>query len=428
MTPSGIENVLSLATALAAGLLIGAERQQDGRIGRFAGARTFSLIALLGAIGMLAHVWVSLGLALIVGTLIAIAYYRDSVSRSDKGVTTEVAALVTYALGALSTAKELDMPYTDRLLLVAAGASVVLALLSLKKPLHGFLRNVSEEDVFSVMKLLLLAAILLPLLPNADMGPWGTLNPRHIGLLAVLISSISFAGYIAIRVMGPGRGLGLTGLLGGLASSTAVTVSFSGHAKQRRSLTTACAAAIVLASSTMFPRMMVDISVTSPALLPEVMWFLGAAGLSSLILGSVLFWQASIGRSPGERSTINEAATLDVSNPFSLSMAIKFAGLFTLVLLLSRAAAHLLPETGVYLSATFGAVANVDAITLSLGKLHEQGQVSTAAARHSVYLVAASNFASKTLLAGLLGGKELGIRIGISLAFSLAVAAFFLHW
>lgn len=312
MTVPGMEITLSLGTAIVAGLLIGAERQQDGRAVRFAGARTFTLISLLGAIGMLIDPWIALALGLVLGTLIAIAYYRDSVTRSETGVTTEIAALVTFALGALCTTQSLPLPYTDRLLLVAAGSSATLALLSLKKPLHGFLARVSEDDVYAVMKLLLLAVILLPLLPDNDMGPWGALNPRHIGMLAVLISSISFAGYIAIRAMGPRRGLGMTGLLGGLASSTAVTLSFSSTARKRPELVMTCTAAIVLACSTMFPRMIVDVSVTSPELLPQLVWFLGIAGGLSLIAGGYIFWKTINLRA----ETVSETMELEVSNPF----------------------------------------------------------------------------------------------------------------
>lgn len=422
MTAPGMEITLSLGTAVVAGLLIGAERQQDGRAVRFAGARTFTLIALLGAIGMLIDPWIAFSLGLVLGALIAIAYYRDSVTRSETGVTTEIAALVTFALGGLCTTQGLPIPYTDRLLLVAAGSSATLALLSLKKPLHGFLASVSEDDVYAVMKLLLLAVILLPLLPDNDMGPWGALNPRHIGVLAVLISSISFAGYIAIRVMGPRRGLGMTGLLGGLASSTAVTLSFSSTARKKPQLVMACTAAIVLACSTMFPRMIVDLSVTSPELVPSLVWFLGTGCALSLATGVFVFWRAMSLKT----DSISETTELEVSNPFSLSMAMKFAFLLTVILVLSQAAADWMPETGAYWSAILGAMANVDAITLSLGKLHHQGLLTTAMAQDTILLVVCSSFASKIALASWLGGTQLGVRVSAALA--PVVLAAFVFW
>lgn len=421
MTAPGMEITLSLATAIVAGLLIGAERQQDGGHVRFAGARTFTLISLLGAIGMLIDPWVAFALGLVLGALIAIAYYRDSVTRSETGVTTEIAALVTFGLGALCTTHTLPIPYTDRLLLVAAGSSATLALLSLKKPLHGFLRRVSEDDVYAVMKLLLLAVILLPLLPDADTGPWGAINPRHIGILAVLISSISFAGYIAIRVMGPRRGLGMTGFLGGLASSTAVTLSFASTARRKPALLTGCSAAIVLACSTMFPRMIVDLSVTSPALLPTLSWFLGTASVLSLSAGVYVFLRSL--RVPAE--PLAEAPELVVNNPFSLSMAIKFALLLTVVMVLSQAAANWLPTTGAYWSAALGAVANTDAITLSLGRLYTQGQLDQETAQQAILLVACSSIASKIGLATWLGGRSLGARIGLALSPVVLFAGFF---
>jgi len=232
MSAEGLELLLSIFTALAAGFVIGAEREQ-GEDATFGGIRTFPMFGLAGAIGMLVGWWALAVMGLALGILLAIAYLRES--KESLGLSTEVAAIITFGLGALCTARDLEMPTTDRLLLVASGATATLALLSVKRPLHRLVQHVSEEDIFATTKLLVLSVVVLPLLPNEEMGPWGAFNPFSIGILVVLISGIGFAGYVAIRIFGARRGFGLTGLLGGLASSTAVSPRPNGSGWTTRS-------------------------------------------------------------------------------------------------------------------------------------------------------------------------------------------------
>ena len=256
MSHEGVETLLSLAAALVAGLLIGFERQQGDRRGLFAGIRTFPLFALAGALGMLIDIWLMTALAIGIGFVVALAYYRSTEGRSNIGTSTEIAALVTFGLGALCTSKHLPISFSDRLLLVGAGASMVMALLSFREPLHKFVSKVSLEDVYATSKLLLLSIIVLPTLPNRFMGPYESLNPFRIGILVALVSAIGFAGFIAVRIAGPTRGLGLTGFFGGFASSTAVTLSFSSYARSSSALINACALGITLASATTFMRIL----------------------------------------------------------------------------------------------------------------------------------------------------------------------------
>lgn len=418
----GLTLLVCLATALAAGFVIGAEREQE-RHATFGGIRTFPLFALAGALGALVHVWVLVGLGVVVGALLTVSYLRETRGAAldsedgDIGLSTEVAGLTTFALGALTTAEWTGLETTDRLLLVGAGATAVLALLALKRTLHAFIARVSKDDVYATAKLLLLSVVVLPLLPSDDVGPWQALNPRNIGLLVVLISAIGFAGYAAVRVFGPRKGLGLTGLLGGLASSTAVTLTFSGRAKESPELTPACAVAIVLASATMFPRVALELSAVSPSLAAAAAWPLGAAAVVGAGVGGAMYLRLSQGGRAAPE------APLELKNPLTLSSALKFALLFVAVLLVSKAAQTYLSDAGVMLSALVAGLADVDAISLSIARLHQQGALDLALAVSSVGIAIASNTLAKTGIALILGGRALALRVGVAMGAAVAAGA-----
>lgn len=415
----GLTLLACLATALAAGFVIGAEREQE-RHATFGGVRTFPLFALAGALGALLHVWVLVGLAVAVGALLVISYLRETRAPSEEGdigLSTEVAGLTTFALGALATAEWTGLETTDRLLLVGGGTTAVLALLALKRTLHAFVARVSKDDVYATTKLLLLSVVVLPLLPSDDLGPWGALNPRNIGLLVVLISAIGFAGYVAIRVFGARRGLGLTGLLGGLASSTAVTLTFSGRAKETPALTQACAVAIVLASATMFPRLALVLGAVSPGLAAAAGWPLAAATLVGLGVGGLMYARLSRG------SRGAPEAPLELKNPLTLSSALKFALLFVAVLVVSKAAQTYLANAGVLLSALVTGLADVDAISLSVARLHRLGALDERVAVDAVGVAIASNTLAKTGIALVLGGRALALRVGLAMGAAVAAGA-----
>ena len=420
MSAEAVDILLSLGVAMAAGFLVGAERQQGGN-STFAGVRTFPLVALAGAIGMLLG-WAALAiLGAATGALLAVAYYRQSVQASELGMSTEMAAVVTFALGALCTARDLGLATADRLLLVAAPATATLGLLTVKQPLHRLISRVSEQEVFATAKLLALAVIVLPVLPDEPMGPWDALNPRNIGLLAVLISAISFAGYAAIRIFGTRRGLGITGLLGGLVSSTAVTLSFAARARGRAALTGACAVAIVLASATMFPRVVIEVAAVSPALAARAAWAFVAAGAVAMAIGAVLY--ARVNRRAQERAEEEDGAALELGNPFSVWSALKFAALFVAILLLSHGASHAFADAGVYVAAVAAGVADVDAISLSVARLHENGQLHPDAAVLAIGIAATTNTLTKLGIAAVLGSRALAGRVAVGLLGGLAAGA-----
>lgn len=424
MNPSQLEPFASLGLALAAGLVIGFEREQssprDTQRHTFqGGVRTYPLVALLGAVSMLLSetlgVWV-VGAAFTSVVLFLLTSYADDVRRDrDRGMTSEVVFIVAFALGVLSL--------TDLFESLKAKASVVMAvsvvsayLLSLKPELHAFMQRVSKEDVYSTLKLLVVAVVVLPLLPNEAMGPLDALNPREIGLLVVLIAAIGFAGYLLIRLFGARRGLILTGLAGGLVSSTAVTLSFSGRAKETPQVKAACTVAVVAASTIMFARVLGEV------------WIVNAALVAKLAVPVVLAFGAGIVASAIHYRRARHEQTkpdheVSLSNPFELTHALKFAALFVVVMLGAKVATEYLGTSGTYLTGLLAGLTDVDAITLSMARMAKEGSIEPQVATTTILLGMLTNTAVKAGLAVTVGGWAFGRGVVLALGAALAAGA-----
>lgn len=387
------------AAAILIGALIGLERefeQQRSGDADFAGIRTFSFMALLGAaaaylsqqFGILVFIGAYLGLIL----LIWASHLGDLMRGGAEGITTEVVALIVPLLGAMAVWGPAEL---------AGALGVVTALiLALKPTLHGLARRMSPADLRATLEFGLISAVVLPILPSVRIGPYGALNPRELWLLVVLVSAIGFLGYVLIKLLGPERGLGIVGLLGGLVSSTALTISFSSRSKEEPALSRTLAIGIVLASSVLFPRVLVEVAAVNADLLPMVAIpivamlsaGLGAAGLSL--------------RARRESGSAGESG-VEFKNPLKLGSAITFGLVFALVLLGVRAAEEYLGNAGVYLASGLAGLADVDAITLSASDLAAKGQLAPRVAANSVLLAVLVNTASKAALAASIGGVEL---------------------
>lgn len=417
---------IELGVAFAAGLILGIERQRTGS--PFAGARTFPLISLAGAIGMLLGP-VALGvIGAALAALIAVAYYTE-VTRAEKpdyGTSTEVAAIVAFGLGALCTAHELPLEMGARLLVVAAACTATLLILSYRRNVHGFVKELSDADVSSAVKLLALGAIVLPILPDETIDPWDTINPRALGLLVLLIAGISFAGYAAMRIFGRRRGTGLTAIFGGLVSSTAVTLAYSGRVKADARRVGEASLAIVLASSTMFPRVVVEVFAASPALGPRIAWPFLAAAVAGFAVGGFYYYRLGTENAAKKEDAEKEGAAKDsvelaLQNPFSIGSAIKFAAIFAVVSFASKLALITIGEQGAYVAALLSGVADVDAITLSLSRLHQAGELDAGTAIGAIGLATAVNSIVKIGIATVVGGKKLGAAVGLGLGAALVV-------
>lgn len=399
-----VETLGHFAIALLIGALIGIEREKSQRqTGEESatGLRTFMLIALAGA----AAAWLSLqvdepllfaGVGIVCAAFI-LAGYRAHVNKIPRafGLTTEFAALVAYLLGGIAL-----FGYPQ----LAVGLAIVTsAILAFRQVLHGAVERIGWEDIYAALKLLIVIFIVLPVVPRSAVDPWGVLNPYAMTWLVILIAGLSLLGYIAARWLGPGRGAVVTGLAGGLVSSTAVTLSLS-----RRSSTApeagvgaTLASGILLSWAVMFVRVVVEAFVVNPGLgrqllIPMVVMALVAAG------GAWLGHRAGT-RIPGA------AESLRLKNPFSLSFAIKFALLFAAVAVLVNRAQELLSERAVYAVAALAGLTDVDAITLTMAREADHASSNTAVTAITIAVLA--NTLVKTGLVWWLGSRALATRV-----------------
>jgi len=414
---TNVELIQRFAAALAIGLLIGFERgwsKREQEAGdRIAGIRTFALSALLGALmGYLAQswgVWAFGAGALSFGALIAVGQWLKYEERESLGLTTAVAALLTFALGAAAIIAPLA--------LVASLAVITAFLLSVKVESHALLDRINRIELFATLRLLLVSVVVLPVLPNQGYGPWEALNPFQIWLLVVLILAISYTGYFAVRIAGAERGLLMNGLLGGLASSTAVAVNYGRFARSNPALEPVLAAGAAGAAGVMFPRLAVVAAIASPVLAQSVMWPLAASGAVACSLAALMAWRAP--STEGDKPT--KAHLPD--NPVNLMSAVKFGLFLTALMLGGRALKVWLGDAGVLALAGASGLADVDAVTLTIGSMRAGDEVGGQVAAAAVLLAAGVNTAIKPILIGIAGSWRLAVRVVLPLAGGLAAGA-----
>ena len=394
-----IELFLNLAMALAVGLLIGTERSWSGRESPgqelVAGIRTFGLAGLFGGLAAIstshlgAIAWVAMFSML--ALLVIAGYVIDARRSGDHGMTTEVALLLTFVLGSLAVAESRQ--------LAAACAIVVALLLSLKARLHQALRRLSESELGGALKMLFISVVLLPTLPNQGYGPWQALNPYTTWMMVVLIAGIGFAAYVAIRVLGTRHGLLVTALLGGIVSSTAMTITLARLNAPK--LRAALAAGLLATSALMFPRVLLEVGLVNPLLLSGLTLPLACAG-AIYAVGALFYYLRAA------RTTDDNPEPL-LKNPFELGPALRFAALLVLILLLVEGARRWLGDAGIYLVSLLAGLTDVDAITLSLASKARDGLSHEVAARGIVF-AALSNSLVKAMLIAMIGGRELALR------------------
>jgi len=409
--------------ALLIGLLIGLERQfsksDDSLEFQFGGVRTFPLLALTGCgAAMLAEVQGSpWGLVLpmaIAGGLLLIAYY-GTVRNEALGMTTEVAAVLTLIIGALC--------YHGQLVLATALGVTTFSLLSLKLQMHRFTNTLTSTEVVSLAKFGLMTAIMLPVLPDTPLGdaPFDVVSLRNVCLMVVLVAAIGLVGYVLKKLLGHKKAILLTGFLGGLVSSTAVTLTFAARSIERPDLSRAFATAIIIAWTTMFIRVVVEVAVVNPELVGQVWIPMAAAALAGAIYCVVL----------RRKSVQVEAGGEDVAveSPFSLKKALAFGFLYAGVLVVARVAQMYFGNEGIYVSAVAAGFSDVDAITLSMAELsREGGSVDQGVAVRAITLAAVSNTLVKTGIVMLTGDKTLrnAVLPGVMLIVAAALGAAFL--
>ena len=402
--------LLRLLVAGLLGGLIGMERERAAHAGgepMFAGVRTFPLFALLGA--SLTVVTGELGLAVVAGflavaALALVAYWRTS-SEKAVGATTETAALATYWVGAIAG--------SGALVMAAAIGITVAVLLASKERLEGVSRAMSHEELRATLTLAVIAAVILPLLPDQDYGPWGVWNPRKLWFIAVvLVCGLSFAAFLAVRIWGARRGVFLTGILGGLASSTAVTVSLALQSRSMKGGAGSLAVGAGLASTVMLARVAVLTAVVGPDVLARLWPVLAAAAAGSIL--AIAFLVRTEKSKPTQESLI--------TNPFQLREAIRFAVVFAIVLLAVEAARRHAGSWGIAAASVLAGFVDLDAITLSLSGMTKNGLPIDVAAGGIAFAMLA-NTVVKTAYAAWRGAPEYRRGVALILGASFLAAA-----
>jgi uncharacterized membrane protein (DUF4010 family) len=398
-----LEILWDISVALGVGLLIGIERgwtsRADDEGKRVAGIRTFSLIGLLGGVWaqmtQLVPAWmlgiVFLGLV----ALIIAGYLSQKQTSPDVGLTTEIAILITFSLGAWAS-----LGYKLPALIAAV---VVLTLLNLKPTLHNWLKKIELKEIYAWIKLLIISVIFLPLLPDQGFGPWDALNPYWIWWMVVLISGLSFVGYILTRLIGHKFGPLLTSFIGGMASSTAITFSLAAIAKEKKfGAIHIFMSGVLLASSISFIRVFIEVAIVNSSLL-SVLWLpLSVMFVVTLLCG---YWVWKSGKSSSD-----EEKEIKLENPLQLSRALKFGFLLAVILLLTHAAENYFGEQGIYIVSLISGVMDVDAITLSLSRKANDVLAHSSAVKGIIIAVIMNTFfktAFFSFIAGIKRSKQL---------------------
>jgi uncharacterized membrane protein (DUF4010 family) len=400
-----------LALALTIGLLIGFERGwqlRDEAAGqRVAGVRTFAMLGLLGGVAGLAAAGPTLWIALFVtgGAALALLMAHGIEMHRDGTVsaTGAIAGLATLLLGAISTAGQPG--------LAAVAAAALVTLLSARKPLHALLRQSSEEDVKALIRLSLVAFLVLPLLPDTGLGPYGSLNPRRLWTVVVVIGAVSFFGYVLARTLKNRKGGLVAAALGALVSSTAVTVACSQAI--RRGEGVANQAAIALASTIMLARTLALVAILAPLALPDVLKLIGPALLVAAAGATALIGVAMR----------DGAAAEAPARPPGLATALFFAALVGVVTLSAAWLEHRIGDEGGAVAVALGGMVDVDSAIAAIGMLPP----SALSARIAALAIAAPvlfNTLLKLAITLGIGGWRSARWAALSLAFAaLAIGA-----
>lgn len=401
-----------LGAVIFIGLLIGLEREhsrsKDQKI--FAGIRTFPLIGILGFLtaltSSLTSEWVYVAVMFGFSGLLITAYL--TAARDGRlGGTSEVSALLVFILG--------TMVYYGYILLPAIIAIVITMFLSLKIQLHTFVGKISGEDIFATLKLAIISIIILPLLPDRTFGPLDVLNPRLIWYMVIFISGISFVGYFFIKLLGKDRGIILTGLLGGLVSSTAVAFSLSKKSVLQPLLSYNYAIGIVLASTMMFIRVFIIVLVLNSALVSNLWIPLLIFTIAGYIISRIMY----------KKESKNDLTDIEISNPFELKSAFLFGLLFAAVIFGAKAAQVYLGDQGIYAASALAGLTSVDAIVLSISKLSKDNLVFLVAEK-AIIIALISNTIVKILITVLWGSAELKKAVIKGLGFVLVIPVIYL--
>ncbi|MCF6451240.1 MgtC/SapB family protein [Vibrio sp. MMG022] len=398
---SGEHLIWNLFIALLLGAIVGTQRgwvmRNSVEGSRVAGIRTFSLVGLLGGlIGILAKIYTPLllGFALIALVILAcIAFVIQQKKSEDISITGVVSLVITFVLGSLAVSGEA--------VLAAAAAVITAVVLDNKKELHQALQRLQEYELDAALRLLLISIVLLPLLPNQAYGPWKALNPYEIWWMVVLIASISFVGYFAIKIGGAKRGILFTSVFAGLSSSTALTLQFSHLSREQEGISPLLASGILLSCGTMFPRLLIVLSVLNPQLV-SLLWPIVLVMMIALYLPAWWIWR----RSEVEKIEQSNKQT----NPLALQSALFFGVVLAIIILLSHALSDWFGSAGILVLSAVSGITDVDAISLTLGRQSTQS-LAIEVAVLGIFIAASVNTIVKMGMVLMIGARQLWAKV-----------------
>lgn len=396
-------SLLQLGVALALGLLVGLQRERTEA--SVAGVRTFPLITMFGTVcAQLAQSFggwvVAAGLVALAALVVTANFAKVKGGEIDPGATTEVATVLLYAVGALTVLN---------LSAAVIVGGVVALLLHLKTELHRIVAAIGEREVKAIMQFVLISLVILPVLPNHEYGPYQVLNPFKIWLMVVLIVGINLCGYVAFKLLGIGKGTLVGGVLGGLISSTATTVSFARASRRPGDGAALFATIILIASTVVFARVLVLIAVAAATAFPQLAPPLAAMGGALLVLAAGLYFF----------TRKQQMEPPEPENPAGLKPALIFGALYAAVIFLTAAALDRFGQAGLYVVAVTSGLSDMDAITLSTSQLVAAGKLDAAIGWRAILAASLANIVFKAGLVAVIGSRGLLLRAGGMLVIAL---------
>ncbi len=407
-----------LGISLGIGLLVGLQREWSKAEG--AGIRTYPMITVFGTVcamlaeryggGILFAGMLATGAMMVVMKILMNLNLADS-EHPHAGLTTGIAALLMFTVGAM-LATGIVVPA------IAIGGGVAV-LLQWKKPLHGFVQRIGKQDIQAIFRLVLIAMVVLPVLPDKNFGPFGVLNPSHIWLMVVFIVGISVGSFLVAKFVGAKAGTLLGGILGGLISSTATTISYARRSKTVPGTSSLAAMVIMIASAIVFVRVGFEIAVVAPGILPDVLPQFALMCFFMAMIASTAWFFAG-----GERGELPET-----EDPSDLGAAVAFGALYAFVLVAVAAAKEFFGDQGLYVVAALSGLTDMDAITLSTARLIEAERLDIDTGWRMMMVGAMSNILFKAGAVAILGNSRLFYRVALLFGIVLAGgAALVLFW
>lgn len=399
---------LNFAVALGIGLIIGAERERNNSAEKgnaIAGVRTFAIASLLGATSYTLNVWLHIAIIFSVTTFVTVAYYKDQ----DLGLTTEVSLLFTVILGGLTI--------TNPSLAASLGVATAL-LLFVKKRLHGFvIDTVTKSELYEFLMLAAATLIILPIVPNAFIGPFDAINPRNLWLIVIFIMTINALGHMALRLLGQRIGLPIVGFVSGFISSIATVGSMGKRAKKTPNLCRAAVCGATLSSLATIIQLSMLLAAVHPATLNtlKVPLIFGAAAIA--IFGLILTIQLL--HQPNSYSPI-------VDKSFSIKTAFWFAGMIAVVLIVSAALMSWFGQKGLVVASGIAGLVDAHSPSITVATMAVSGKIGIDSTAVPILVALSINSLSKSVMAIVSGSKSYAVQVILALV--IQVTALWAGW